>query len=103
MAKGRKTGGRKAGTPNKKKKTDSQGRELLRLHSLSHLLPNPHNVGGISDLEKDLKELKPADRIDAEIRLLEYNWSRLKSVDMDATVASRNTIEDRLLSLSEDD
>lgn len=97
--KGKKTGGRVKGVPNKPK----PGREIIKAHSMDYFSPNPLNDGGVSDFERDLKLLDPADRVNAEIRLLKYHMPELKSVDMDATITTRITIEDKLRKLSGED
>lgn len=99
MAKGRKTGGREKGTGNKPK----PGREIVRTHSLGYFSPNPRNDGGESDFERDLRSLSPAERVNAEIRLLKYHMAELKSVDMGATITTSFTIEDKLRGLSEEE
>lgn len=96
--KGKKTGGRKKGTPNKPK----PDREIIKSHNMAYFRPNLDNPEGISDFEKDLKLLTPAERVNAEIRMLKYHMAELKSIDMDATVTTNKTIEDRLLELSEE-
>lgn len=70
---------------------------------MSYFSPNPRNDGGVSDFERDLKLLDPADRVNAEIRLLKYHMAELKSIDMDATITTRLTIEDKLRQLSGDE
>lgn len=96
---GKKTGGRQKGVPNKPK----PGREIIKAHSMGYFSPNPRNDGGVSDFERDLKLLDPADRVNAEIRLLKYHMAELKSIDMDATIKTRVTIEDKLHQLSGED
>ena len=70
---------------------------------MGYFSPNPRNDGGVSDFERDLKLLDPADRVNAEIRLLKYHMAELKSIDMDATITTRVTIEDKLRKLSGED
>ena len=70
---------------------------------MDYFSPNPRNEGGVSDFERDLKLLDPADRVNAEIRLLKYHMAELKSIDMDATITTRLTIEDKLRQLSGDE
>lgn len=70
---------------------------------MGYFSPNPRNDGGVSDFERDLKLLDPADRVNAEIRLLKYHMAELKSIDMDATIKTRVTIEDKLHQLSGED
>ena len=85
--------------PNKPK----PGREIIKAHSMGYFSANPRNDGGVSDFERDLKLLDPADRVNAEIRLLKYHMAELKSIDMDATITTRLTIEDKLRQLSGDE
>ena len=96
---GKKTGGRQKGVPNKPK----PGREIIKAHSIRYFSPNPHNDGGESDFERDLNLLDPANRVNAEIRLLKYHMAELKSIDMEATITTRLTIEDKLRQLSGDE
>ena len=70
---------------------------------MDYFSPNPRNDGGVSDFERDLKLLDPADRVTAGIRLLNYYLPELQSVDMDATITTRITIEDKLRQLSGED
>lgn len=99
MAKGKKTGGRVLGVPNKEKPE----REILKPHTKRYFLPNPNNENGESDFERDMKALTPAQRIDAEIRLLKFTVPELKSIDLEATIATGFTIEDRLRQLSDEE
>lgn len=57
----------------------------------------------LSDFEADLLALDPADRLMAEIKLLEFHTPKMKSQDinMEVSVGPR-TIEDTLLALCED-
>lgn len=48
--KGKKTGGRVKGVPNKPK----PGREIIKAHSIDYFSPNPRNDGGVSDFELSL-------------------------------------------------
>lgn len=134
MAKGKKTGGRTKGTPNK----DNPIKGYLRAHSLKYfesrvqtdpvtgeareiqrqrltqdtegnvykvidLVPLVDHTGFplvMSDFEADMIALSAADRINAELRLLEYHTPRLKAVEVDMDIhASTLTIEDRLREL----
>ena len=96
---GKKTGGRQKGVPNKPK----PGREIIKAHSMGYFSPNTRNDGGVSDFERDIKLLDPVDRVNVEIRLLKYHMVELKSIDMDATITHRVTIEDKLRQLSGED
>lgn len=58
----------------------------------------------LSQFEMDMNQLSPEDRVNAELRLLEFHTPKMKSLDMDmkAHVEVR-TIEDRLRTLCGDD
>ena len=125
MANGKKTGGRQKGTPNK----DNPIKDFARSHSLSYFTPKPQvdldgtpkkiyayvdgakieigvladsdgNPLVMSDFDADTLALKPAERVAAELKLLEFHTPKMKAVevDMEARV-SVNTIEDRLREL----
>ena len=93
MAKGKKTGGRQKGTPNK----ENPLKNYLRAHSEKYFQPNPANPQGRSDFDNDIDALTPDDRVTAEIKLLEFHTPRIKAVevDLEAQIAVQ-TIEDRL-------
>lgn len=117
MAKGKKTGGRQKGTPNK----ENPLKGYLRAHSLAYFEPkpqtdkdgNPRILGKslmladadgnpllLSDFDVDMICLAPDDRVNAELRLLEFHTPKMKSIDMDMDVHSTvHTIEDRLKEL----
>lgn len=130
MAKGRKTGGRQKGTPNK----ENPLKGYLRTHSLAYFEPRPQtapdgtpriidirdrdgqiiyriplaNPDGtpriLSDFDVDMLILDPPDRVIAELRLLEFHTPKMKAVevDMDLHGTSTITIEDRLRHLCSD-
>lgn len=58
----------------------------------------------ISDFEADMIALNPNERVNAELRLLEFHTPKMKSVDidMDARITD-TTIEDRLAALCRTD
>lgn len=135
MAKGKKTGGRQKGTPNK----DNPLKGLIRAHSLKYfedrvqtdpitggarqiqrkrlvqdeegnvynvidLIPLTDPATGqplvMSDLDADMMALSPAERVNAELRLMEYHTPKMKAVEVDMDVHGSNiTIEDRLREL----
>lgn len=135
MAKGKKTGGRQKGTPNK----DNPLKGLMRDHSIRYFEPriqtdpitgkareiqrkrltqdeegNVYNVIDLiplidpatgnpivmSDLDADMIALTPAERLNAELRLLEFHTPKMKAVEVDMDVhGSTITIEDRLREL----
>ena len=139
MAKGKKTGGRQKGTPNK----ENPLKGYLRAHSLAYfeprvqtdpitggareiqrqrlvqdeegnvykvidLIPLTDNVSGlplnISDFEADMIALSPNERVNAELRLLEFHTPKMKAVEVDMDVhGSVITIEDRLRELCGED
>lgn len=104
MAKGKKTGGRAKGVPNKMKKSEKMAaREILQGHSWRYISPNPQNPGGVSDLDMHLALLQPPERVKAEICILKYHLPELKSIDVDATITRDLTIEDKLRRLSEEE
>lgn len=102
--KGKKTGGRQKGTPNK----DNPLKQYLRSHSTDYFVPREQEINGevtiVSQFEIDINQLPPEDRVNAELRLMEFHTPKMKSVDMDfnANVQVR-TIEDRLRSLCAED
>ena len=135
MAKGKKTGGRTKGTPNK----ENPLKGYLRAHSLSYFEPrvqtdpitggareiqrkrlvqdeegNVYNVIDLiplvdpatgqpivmSDMDADMIALSPAERVNAELRLLEFHTPKMKAVEVDMDMrTSVVTIEDRLREL----
>lgn len=105
MALGRKTGGRVAGTPNKKNPLKG----YLRTHSIEYFTARPRtdehgNSFIASDFDLDLAELAPVDRVTAELKLLKFHTPEMKSVDMDMTVDDTSkSIADRLSQLVGDD
>ncbi len=105
MALGRKTGGRVAGTPNKKNPLKG----YLRTHSIEYFTARPRtdehgNSFIASDFDLDLAELAPVDRVTAELKLLKFHTPEMKSVDMDMTVDDTSrSIADRLSQLVDDD
>jgi hypothetical protein len=97
MAKGKKTGGRQKGSPNK----DNPLRGYLREHSEAYFAPNPNNEGSISDFANDLAAMAPRDRADAQIKLLEYHTAKLRSVDVDMAITDTDeAIDQRLARLA---
>jgi len=140
MAKGKKTGGRQKGTPNK----ENPLKGYLRAHSLAYFEPRVQTdpiTGGareiqrqrlvydgetgnvckvidlipltdyksgqplnISDFEADMIALSPNERVNAELRLLEFHTPKMKAVEVDMDMrATTITIEDRLRELCGED
>lgn len=103
--KGKKTGGRQKGTPNK----ENPLKGYIRAHSLAYFEPGPQKDAETgktiiaSNFDLDMAQLNPGERVAAELRLLEFHTPKMKAVDVDlsATVTSQ-TIEDRLRSLCDD-
>ena len=126
MAKGKKTGGRTKGTPNK----ENPLKGYLRAHSLSYFEPKPQidtngnprkidftdkegailetivltNADGtprvMSDFDVDMLTMQANERVNAELRLLEFHTPKMKAVEVDMDMrASVITIEDRLREL----
>lgn len=98
MAKGKKTGGRVKGTPNK----DNPLKGYIRAHSVKYFTEVV--AGGLTQFEIDQTRLAPDDRVNAELRLLEFHQAKLKAVD--ANINTHNvslTIEDRLRELCEEE
>lgn len=95
--KGHKTGGRTAGTPNREKPLKT----MLREHSLRYFSPNPDNPGSASDFDLDILALPPADRAEAELKLLRFHTPQMQATTVDIAAADRNTtIEQRLAALT---
>lgn len=132
MAKGKKTGGRQKGTPNKENplkgylrthslayfephvQTDPIARQIQRqrlvqdeegnVNKVIDLIPLTDHASGlplnISDFEVDMIALNPNERVNAELRLLEFHTPKTKAVEVDMDVhGSVVTIEDRLREL----
>ncbi|MCH5225079.1 MAG: hypothetical protein J1D77_03730 [Muribaculaceae bacterium] len=119
-------GGRAPGTPNK----ENPLKGFLRAHSLEYFKPksqteadgSPRKIhiyieGGeaktliladaegkpliMSDFDVDMLQLKDVERVNAEIRLLEFHTPKMKSVDVDVDLhgSASLSIEDRLSQL----
>lgn len=126
MALGKKTGGRQKGTPNK----ENPLKGFLRTHSLAYFEPKAQvdakgkprvlkirdkegmvidvitlkDAEGkafvMSDFDVDMMLLQGNERVNAELRLLEFHTPKMKAVEVDMDVqASVVTIEDRLKAL----
>lgn len=92
MAKGKKTGGRVAGTPNK---TNGRMREVLT-SIVSDYFDSDTVV-------KDIADLKPKERVEIMEKLASYVIPKLQSTTLDASVSAAKTIEDRLVEMCEDE
>lgn len=126
MAKGKKTGGRQKGTPNK----ENPLKGYLRAHSLAYFEPKPQieadgrprtveyrdqdgvllsettlidadgNPRELSDFDVDMMLMDANERVCAELRLLEFHTPKMKAVEVDMDLhGSVITIEDRLRDL----
>ena len=100
-----KTGGRQKGTPNKNKPIKT----WLKEHSSKYFEPSIEEVDEdgnptgrmISQYEQDLKDMKPTDRVNAELQLLRYHTPQMQATAVDMTVSDeKSTISDRLQRLS---
>ncbi len=88
-------GGRQPGVPNKK---DSFIINALRRHSEEFLTPDPKT--GQSPFDETMAMLAPDDRMNAEIKIMEFHTPRRKAVDVDLDARTTvKTIEDRLREL----
>lgn len=97
MAKGKKTGGRVKGTPNK----NNPIKVPLREHSVRYFTPD---ASGKSQFDKDIEQLDARDRVAAETKLLEFHTARMQATAVDMSVAGGGiTIEDRLIALAGDE
>ena len=105
MAKGKKTGARVKGTPNK----ENPLKGYIRTHSMDYFEPRPRTIEEngreieiiASQFELDIAALAPDDRVAAELRLLKFHMPEMKAIDMDMTVSeSAKTIEERLAELA---
>lgn len=93
MALGRKTGGRKKGTPNK---STTLGKEVI-----VSLLSDYANSGLMTS---DFEALDPKDRLVIAERLMQYTMPKMQSTAVDITTGDREkTIEDRLAELAGED
>lgn len=114
--KGKKTGGRTKGTPNKDTPQKKAIKALLQQHSLAYITPHEvkdengetildddGNLMVASDLELDLAAMKPSDRAFVEVKLLEFHTPKMQSTSVDVNMQDCSiTIEDKLIKLSQD-
>lgn len=87
-----KTGGRKAGTPNK-----TTG--VVR-GAIAKMLDDYFNSDTFA---KDIEELDPKDRVAAMEKFAAYVSPKLQATTLDMVVESKKTIEDRLAELSDEE
>ena len=91
-------GGRTAGTPNK----DKPLKTLLREHSLLYFTPDPET--GRSQYDLDMEALDPRDRIDAELKLLNYTTPKMQATTVDMAITDdKQTLSSRLAQLAEEE
>lgn len=91
MALGKKTGGRKKGTPNK---NTAVTKELI-----ADILSDYYSTG---QLAKDMAKLEPKERVDAFVKLATFILPKPQSIDMSVNPSTKKTIEDTLQQLSAD-
>ena len=90
MALGKKTGGRKAGTPNKT--------TAITKEAISKII-DEYNSSGL--MQSDLMGLEPRDRLDITVKLMSYVLPKVQSVALDVSGSiSTKTIEDELTELA---
>lgn len=92
MAKGKKTGGRQAGTPNKASAAIRGAiAKMLDEYFTSDTFVN------------DIAELEPKDRVSAMEKFAAYVSPKLQTTTLDMTIENKKTIEDKLAELSDDE
>ena len=93
MALGKKTGGRKKGTPNK---STALGKEVI-----VSLLADYSNSGLMTS---DFLALDPKDRLIIAEKLMQYTMPKMQATAIDLTTGDKErTIEDRLAELAGED
>lgn len=93
MAIGKKTGGRKKGTPNK---STTLGKEVI-----VSLLADSSNSGLMTS---DFMALDPKDRLVIAERLMQYTMPKMQATAIDLNTSDKEkTIEDRLAELAGED
>lgn len=86
--KGKKTGGRQKGTPNKITKITREITEEIAL-------------GMYEQVMKDINKLSAKDRVQVFLKLVEFNVPKPQSLDINLEKVQERTIEDELLDLSQ--
>lgn len=98
-------GGRQPGTPNK----DKPLKTFLREHSIEYFTPTIEQKDAkgkptgrlLSQYDIDILQLDPANRVDAELKLLKFHTPQMQSTSVDMTVTAENqTLADRLKRLA---
>ncbi len=92
MARGLKTGGRVAGTPNK---ASSTVREAIGKMLDDYFCSNT--------FETDMADLEPKDRVAAMEKFVAYVAPKLQTTTLDVISEKKETIEDKLLHLAGED
>lgn len=90
--KGKKTGGRVAGTPNKT--------SAVVRGAIAKMLDGYFNS---ETFEQDIAELDPKDRVAAMEKFAAYVAPKLQTTTLDVASETKKTIEDKLVELSGDD
>lgn len=89
MAKGKKTGGRQKGTPNK---TTAFSKAIIE-----NILSEYNDTGAMAE---DIKALEPKDRLDIMVKLMAFTTPKPQSIDMNLQTSEKLTIEHQLRELS---
>lgn len=91
-------GGRTAGTPNK----DKPIKTFLRAHSQDYFDP-ARGKGGKSQYEIDLACMEPAERVDAELKLLNYHTPKMQATTVDVAMSDgQQSLAQRLAALAKE-
>ena len=89
--KGKKTGGRTKGTPNKA--------TAFSKAVIQDILTEYTDSGSFN---KDMKKLEPKDRLDIIVKLMAFTTPKPQSIDMSVIAVKNKTIEKTLEELSEE-
>lgn len=89
--KGKKTGGRQAGTPNK---VTTMSKDII-----ANLLSD-YRESGL--MQSDFADLEPKDRLTIAEKLMQYVIPKVQSVAVDIHAERQKTIEDTLVELAEE-
>lgn len=92
MATGKKTGGRKKGTPNKVTST-------LR-NVITDIVDDYYNS---ETFQEDIAKLRPKDRVEMMEKLTVYVVPKLQTTNIDMSSEGKKTIEDKLVELSKEE
>ena len=87
MARGRKTGGRIKGTPNKPKPQ----KQILQALSAEYW--------DSQRMRDDLESLEPRDRLLVELKIMEFHTPKMQATAIDVSSSGTKTREDRLAAL----